>query len=166
MVKTHLAIIIFWLLLTATAFFVLTQNRLVIFDEHDKMQNIGYKEFSSVLSPFIKAGNKGSTIVHFISPGCKCRQTSQKHRLELNKLAKINGFNVIEVVLQEHDVIPSTPSVALTDKKGELVYFGPYGQGLGCSDTVGYAKTMLGNYLKGYSANIVVKDAKGCYCSV
>ena len=59
-------------------------------------------------------------------------------------------------------VIPSTPSVAFADKKGGILYFGPYGLGLGCSDTVGYAKTMLGNYLKGYSANILVKDAKGC----
>lgn len=166
MVKSHLAIIIFWLLLTAIAFVALTKNRLVNFDEDNKMQDIEYKEFASVLSPFIKPESAGNTIVHFISPGCKCRRTSQKHKLELNKLAKIYGFSVIEVELQEHAVIPSTPSVAVADSKGEVVYFGPYGQGLGCSDTNGYAKTMLGNYLKGYSANILVKDAKGCYCSV
>ncbi|WP_413699741.1 DUF6436 domain-containing protein [Psychromonas sp. KJ10-10] len=68
--------------------------------------------------------------------------------------------------LGEHNIIPSTPSVAIISNMGEVIYYGPYGQGIACSQTAGYAQTMLKNYLKGYIGNVVIKDAKGCYCSL
>ena len=49
---------------------------------------------------------------------------------------------------------------------GEVVYFGPYGAGLACSQTSGYAQTILNNFIKGYAANFIIKNAKGCYCKV
>jgi len=81
-------------------------------------------------------------------------------------MATNNDFNVINKTLTSDSLIPSTPSIAIIDDNGNTLYFGPYGEGIGCSQTGGYAKTMLNNYILGYSDQLIVTSAKGCYCLV
>ena len=166
--KLQLTILIAWLGFTVTAFGYLISDRLVSFDSNDKLKGVEYQELSASLSPYstIVGGNVKHTILHFSSPSCACQKYSDEHIQEINKLADEHDFTIKNIEIDEHNVIPSTPSIALVDESGEIIYFGPYGQGLACSQTAGYAQTMLNNYLKGYSANIVIKEAKGCYCSV
>lgn len=168
MSKFQLAILATWIAFTFFAFGYFIQDRLVSFDSKEKLKSVGHQDLSAYLAPYsIQGEDKGKqTILHFSTPNCDCQSYSDKHIKAINELADEHHFNIKNIEINEHDVIPSTPSVALIDKSGEVVYFGPYGQGLACSETSGYAQTILNNYLKGYSENIVIKEAKGCYCSV
>jgi thioredoxin-related protein len=168
MSKLQWGVLTVWIAFTLSAFGYLIKDRLVEFDESNKLAGVGSQELSGYLLPYAKLANMTGqkTLLHFSTPSCECQQYSEKHIKDLNKLAGANDFLIKNVVINEHNTIPSTPSVALIDESGEVVYFGPYGQGLACSQTSGYAQTMLNNYLKGYAANLVVKEAKGCYCNV
>lgn len=126
------------------------------------------KGLSNHLSSFITVDDpeKTHTILHFSTPGCDCQQYSEDHIKDINKLAGSNSYNIKRVIITEDDIIPATPSIALLDDIGSIIYFGPYGQGLACSQTSGYAQTVLNNYLQGYAAKIIINEAKGCYCKV
>jgi hypothetical protein len=166
--KLQLSILITWLVFTIFAFGYFITDRLTSFDSNEKLKGVDYQRLSTFLAPYsAQIGNKAKhSILHFSTPSCDCQKYSHAHIQEINKLAAKYDFNIKNINIDEHDVIPSTPSIALLNESGEIVYFGPYGQGLACSQTAGYAQTILKNYLKGYSANIVIKEAKGCYCSV
>ena len=166
--KVQVGILIFWISFTITAFGYFIKDRLVNFDVNDKLENIDYTAMSNYLAPYIGQNNneKKYTVLHFSTTNCTCQKYSQAHVEDINKLAIANNFNIKNIVINEDDVIPATPSIALIDGLGDVIYYGPYGQGLACSQTSGYAQTMLNNYLKGYSANIIVKEAKGCYCEI
>ena len=104
-------------------------------------------------------------IIHFTQTGCHCNNVSQRHIDSLNKQANASQFSVSSLQAgQLEGLIPATPAVAIIDQ-GKLVYFGPYGQGIGCSQTSGFAQTVLNNLQKGFAANLVVSDARGCYCN-
>ncbi|TYK65116.1 DUF6436 domain-containing protein [Colwellia echini] len=174
--KFQLGIIFIWLSFTVVAFAYFSTEKLVRFDEDKKLVNVDYEAFSSYLSAYSEAkdtnealptsNNKYHTVLHFSTPNCDCQKYSDKHIKDINKLAVEHSFIVKNIVLHKDTLIPSTPSIALLDDSGVVIYFGPYGQGIACSQTSGYAQTMLNNYIKGYSANIVIKEAKGCYCKV
>lgn len=166
--KNQLAIVLVWITFTIAAFGYSITDKLVSFDNGRKLQGIEHQQLATYLKPFIEpiSNNKGNTVLHFSQNNCDCQKASDRHIQDIDKIATNNSFNVINVVISEHDIIPATPSVAIIDKEGAVVYFGPYGQGLACSQTFGYAQTILNNFLKGYSANIIIKEAKGCYCTV
>lgn len=166
--KLHLVIVIVWLSFTVAAFVYLVSEKLVSFDLESKLAGIGHLQLATALKPYVESvlPGKGNTVLHFSTPDCDCQQYSAAHIEDINKIATANDFSIIEVVINEHNFIPATPSVAIIDLLGEVIYFGPYGQGLACSKTSGYAQTMLNNFVKGYKANIIIKEAKGCYCRV
>ncbi|XQW84454.1 DUF6436 domain-containing protein [Thalassotalea piscium] len=167
MTRSHFCILFVWISFTVLAFSYFVSERLVSFDSHHKLDNIAYQELSNYLAPYLINNNKTEqTILHFTQKECTCQQYSEQHIQDINKIATDHGFNIKNIIVDDDTFIPSTPSVALLDHSGQVIYFGPYGQGVGCSQTSGYAKTMLNNYLKGYSANIIIKEAKGCYCAV
>jgi hypothetical protein len=166
--KSQFTIVLVWLTFTIAAFGYAITDKLVSFDNSQKLQGIEHQQLATSIKPYIEPllNNKGTTVLHFSQDNCDCQKTSDRHIQEIDQIANKNAFNVINVVISEHDIIPATPSVAIVDEGGAVVYFGPYGQGLACSQTFGYAQTILNNFLKGYSANIIIKEAKGCYCQL
>ncbi|GAW96869.1 MULTISPECIES: DUF6436 domain-containing protein [Colwellia] len=166
--KFQFTIIIIWLSFTVAAFYYFVMNKLVSFDVDNKLLGIGHQQLATLLTPYIAPGRQGvgNTVLHFSQPNCDCQQYSKAHIQDINLIASDNEFTIIKVVIHEHKIIPATPSVAIFDAQGDIIYFGPYGQGLACSQTSGYAQTMLNNLIKGYKAHIIIKEAKGCYCSV
>lgn len=166
--KLQLGILIVWLSFTIAAFSYFIDGKLVDFDSSQKLKNIEHTDISNYLSHYITHNNNDNmqTILHFSTPECDCQQFSEKHIIDINNLASSHGFNIKNISIKQDKVIPATPSIALIDSAGSVIYFGPYGQGIACSQTSGYAQTMLNNYVKGFKANIVIKDAKGCYCDV
>ena len=181
--KFQLTLLVIWLSFTVLAFSYFIQDKLVNFDADHKLINIEHKELAPHLLSLIEEaipniadgngnrvddnmGNMGNTIIHFSQPNCDCQQYSEAHIKDIDKLALNNNFNIKKIVVDKDTIIPATPSVAIIDNTGDVIYFGPYGQGIACSQTSGYAQTMLNNYVQGYSANIVIKEAKGCYCAV
>ena len=150
------------------AFIYLVSEKRVSFDLEKKLAGIGHLQLATVLKPYVVSvlAGKDNTVLHFSTPDCDCQQYSATHIEDINKIATDNNFSIIKIVINEHNFIPATPSIAIIDLLGEVIYFGPYGQGLACSQTSGYAQTMLNNFIKGYKANIIIKEAKGCYCRV
>ena len=108
-----------------------------------------------------------NTIIHFTSENCACTQFSEAHKTSINNKAQADGFTVLNIHLPRHaqTVIPSTPSIVIISEIENLLYFGPYSTGLACSETNGYIETVLQSYAKGYDANLIIDDAKGCYCN-
>lgn len=166
--KVQLTILVIWLSFTFAAFRYFVSGKLVSFDATHKLKNIEHPAISNYLSHYIKQNPEGNThtILHFSSPNCECQQFSEEHIQDINRLAVNHNFTIKNISIKKDKIIPATPSIALIDNTGNVIYFGPYGQGLACSQTNGYAQTMLNNYVKGYSANLVIKQARGCYCEV
>ncbi|MDG1750634.1 MAG: DUF6436 domain-containing protein [Thalassotalea sp.] len=157
-----------WLLFTIVAFSYFISKNLVPFDAFEKLKGLKTHEVAKHFEKYILKENATSspTILHFTNDSCRCNKFSQKHIDGINIIADVNQINVLSITINEDQLIPSIPSVAIIDQLGELIYFGPYGEGASCSKTSGFAKTILKNHIKGYSANLVVNDAKGCYCTV
>ncbi|GHE81546.1 DUF6436 domain-containing protein [Thalassotalea profundi] len=167
-IKRQYLILSLWIIFTILAFSYFINAQLINFDANKKLDNINHNELSTYFSAYIDDKEIGGkqTIIHFSKPNCSCQQYSKQHMKDIDKLAFENDFNIKNIIINKDTIIPSTPSVAIINKIGEVMYFGPYGQGIACSQTSGYAQTILNNHLKGYTANIIIKEAKGCYCAV
>lgn len=163
--QKQLIIVLIWLLFTLIAFGYFISERLVVFDSTDKLENISHQSLSSSFKQYVST-EKTTTLIHFSNLKCSCQKYSKQHVEELNQLALAQHFNVVDINIEQHAKIPSIPSVALLNRSGELVYFGPYGQGIDCSQTAGFATTVLKNFIKGFSANVIIKKTKGCYCNI
>lgn len=168
LLQWQLMIVAIWVIFTLLAFGYFIADKLVDFDKQGKLKAVTKQQLSSSLNVYLKDAGQDSenTILHFSQANCQCQQVSQSHIQGLDKIALANEFNVINVRLDGHHFIPATPSVAIVNRDGGIIYFGPYGSGLACSQTSGYAQTMLKNFLKGYEASFIVKQASGCYCQV
>lgn len=164
--KRHLTIVVVWISFTVLAFAYFAKEKLVIFDINNKLQGVDHLQLATYLKNDFSSGTQGlgKKVIHFSKPDCDCQKFSLDHIQDINKIANDNQFGIMNVVLEQHEIIPATPSVAILDESGDVIYFGPYGQGLGCSQTSGFAQTMLNNFVKGFSANIIIREAKGCYC--
>ncbi|NMP31492.1 hypothetical protein HII17_07955 [Thalassotalea sp. M1531] len=168
--KRHWVIAVSWLLFTFAAFAVVISEQLVAFDPHKKLENPDLSSAAKLFSRYLDGGksqiSEKTVIIHFSQEECRCSQFSEKHIATINSIAANNQYEIAEVKLNKGDqplLIPATPSVAILEE-GNLVYFGPYGQGIACSKTNGFAQTVLNNLEKGFAANIIVDKAKGCYC--
>lgn len=177
--KLRLVIIVVWLSFIVAAFVYFAKERLSGFDEQGKLTGFDVASLGAALQPLnnsysessnqlknaeLEATQPATTIVHFSDPNCACQQYSEQHIQAIDALARANNIEVRHYAIASHPVIPSTPSIAILNPAGAIVYFGPYGQGLYCSQTNGYAQTVLNNLIKGYSAYLIVREAKGCYC--
>lgn len=161
----QILLLVIWLAFTCLAFVFFTVERLIPFDANQKLLNVGVDAFESHVLEGLTDDYRNS-VIHFSKTNCQCNKASAQHISSLDRVAGQAGFKTKTVIIEQHKYIPAAPSVAIVDKAGELVYFGPYGEGLGCNDVEGYAQTVLNNYLKGFESSFIVSDAKGCYCQV
>ena len=168
-------VIAVWLIYTYSAFAYFVNQKLITFDQNQVLSNVSTTQLAEYLHEIgVNLGADSSTnketLIHFSDPHCQCQTTSTEHVTDLNNTAQQQGFNVVTVDTSlwqgPLNLIPSVPSVAIIGEQVDFVYYGPYGEGLACSETNGYAQTILSNYLKGFNAQLVVSDAKGCYCNI
>ncbi len=158
-----IALIVTWLCFTVFAFFYVSSKSLVKFDPNHRLSKLSHGSFIKAIQQDGRVGNR--TVVHFYQPECNCAIASKAHRASLSSLAENNGYAVTHIDAQDTSVVPSTPSVAIIDDNDVLIYFGPYGAGLMCSQTNGYALTVFQNHLKGFDANLIASDTQGCFCN-
>lgn len=156
-------IIVLWLSFVSYAFYYISYENLNAFDPDGKLEKISREELSVEIAATF-SGSQNS-VIHFIDDQCECNSNSQRHMEELSMEALAIGYNVIYVNPQNFPNVPSTPSTAIIDSEYNLVYFGPYGAGLLCSQTNGFALTAFKNHIKGFDANMVISDVSGCYCN-
>ena len=161
----QISIIVIWLGVTIAAFAYFISSKLVDFNDNNKINYLDSHKLADSLKQYIEPTNR-STVLHFKQPDCQCQQFSEAHIKDINNIALANNFNVKNITIKGDALLPATPSVAILNNLGEVVYFGPYGEGLACSQTSGFAESMLTNFIKGYSADLIIEEAKGCYCSL
>ncbi|REL27246.1 hypothetical protein DXX93_12170 [Thalassotalea euphylliae] len=163
--KRQILIVVSWVLITIISFAYLINKRVVEFDPNRFLVALSHQEVLANWQKTPEFKTSERAIVHFQQAGCHCNTVSERHINAINKQAINDNFAIKQLTLtgQLQALVPSTPAVAIIDK-GQLVYFGPYGEGIACSQTNGFAQTVLSNLQKGYAANLVVSDAKGCYC--
>ena len=168
--RYHYIVFFVWLLFTLIAAIYFIQGRLNSFDPE---MNLVDKDSDLIINQVrelseLKNVDLKNSIIHFTSNDCSCTPFSREHKASINKQAKLDGFNIINITLAPHSaiIIPSTPSILITDESEKLLYFGPYSVGLACSESNGYVETVLHNYAKGYNSDLIISDAEGCYCNI
>jgi len=167
----HYLLLVTWLTLVVLAAIYFIGLRLVLFDPTNKLQSIESNTLVKQIHQLDSLTNKdlSNAIIHFTSASCRCTQFSDDHKSAINQTAKSNNFNIFNVQLSSKNnrsIIPSTPSVLLLDGTGNLLYFGPYSEGLACSQSNGLVELVMSNYKKGFNSHLIVNEAKGCYCNI
>lgn len=159
-----------WLGLTLIAAIYFISSRLTPFDPSMKLLEADSRSIIEQIREIEELKNikLSNTIVHFTSNDCSCTQYSEEHKASINKKARVDGFNIININLPSDllTIIPSTPAILIIDKVEELLYFGPYSVGLACSESNGYVEVVLQNYAQGYNSDLVISEVKGCYCHI
>lgn len=162
--KTPILIVVSWCIFTLAAFTLFNFQRLQFFDPKGKVKNMTTSQFEKRLVKVLPV-KMPKTLVHFSQTDCECNKASQRHIEQLNKSARENLYHIENIEIKASSFIPSTPSIAIIDEFGSLAYFGPYGEGLDCAQTNGFAFTVFNNLLQGFSSELIVELAQGCYCN-
>jgi hypothetical protein len=169
-VPLHLYVIVaVWLIFTVCAAIYFISNRLSEFDPEQKLVDISQETLvHRIMAELELPEHMPNTLINFISKSCSCNQTSKAHRIDVNKKASQEKMSVINVTLPENfsGIIPSTPAVLALNNKSELIYFGPYSEGLSCGSGEGIIDLVMSNYKKGYNAQLIIEKSTGCYCNV
>ena len=112
--------------------------------------------------------NKNQYVVFsFIDSDCPCSKFTEKHIIELkNKYGK-NNIQFISVYKNKNeffDKVPASPSVAVMDKSGRAVYFGPFSDQAACGSTAGFIEPVIENMIRGSESRQMNLLANGCFC--
>jgi hypothetical protein len=167
--RYHYIVFTLWLIFIVITAKYFIYDSLVAFDPKKKLAQdssviVNQIKFNLGLDP--KAATK--TIIHFTSQDCACTSYSTSHKSTINQKAVETGFTIKNIELSENNnnLIPSTPAVLVLDETGGLIYLGPYAEGIECSVNSSVVDIVIQNYLKGFNANLIVNDTKGCYCNL
>lgn len=161
---------IVWIISTLVAATYFISARLVPFDPEKVLSSVTGNQLITELksSGLLKHKDFINTVIHITSEDCHCSKFSKDHKAALNLQAQNDGFNVINIIASKkvRNIIPSTPAALITDKQGQLIYFGPYSEGLACSSSNGLIELVMNNYRKGFNSKMIVEQATGCYCNI
>lgn len=166
--KTHYGIVVLWLTFTVMAAIYFISERLVSFDPKQKLTNVTKQALvNSIIAEFHLPDHLPNTVINFVDPNCRCNKISLDHLSDVNKNAVNDDMSVMNVTLPSDfsGLIPSTPAVLVLDNNGELIYFGPYSEGLSCGKGEGIIDLVLSNYKKGFNAQLIMANSEGCYCN-
>lgn len=166
---SHYIALVIWLVFIIGAAVYLIGRELSSFDPNAILSKASPEKLVESIDLSLGDGTQlEKTLIHISDEACHCNRYTQKHQLAINKLADTKNFSIQHVSvneLQESTYIPSTPAVMLVGENNELIYFGPYAQGIACSENNTMLELSWKNYLKGYNANIIFSEAEGCYCN-
>jgi len=164
----HVAILVSWLGLTIIAAVFFIVPRLTDFDPQHKLLNLpGLQVMKQIkLLPQLRNTDLSNSLIHFTSKGCQCRQFTVQHKQQIDAQAAKDSLNIINIELDQSSIVPSTPAIAIVDKRGELMYLGPYSKGLSCTKSAGYVELVMNNYRQGFNTRLIVSQAQGCYCHI
>lgn len=154
-----------WLVWVVIGFIYLVSQRLVEFDPNQQLLTATPQE---IVAQFANQTGSGQRIYHLIDQECHCTSLLTDHRQQINKIAKKDGFEIIDVDINRNEIatlVPATPAIVIVDNNDELLYVGPYATGLDCSADNSLIDVVLDNYRQGFSAPTIINDAKGCYCA-
>mgnify|MGYP005987708897 CR=1 FL=1 len=162
-------VFIVWLIFVVIAAKYFLYDSLSLFDPENRLNGDSAGIVNKIKSDLVLENKLSKkTIIHFTSQDCACAVYSEDHKKATNQYSIENGFEIrnIELSDKQRQIIPSTPAVLVLDEYGELIYLGPYAKGLECSAGSSIVDIVLKNYVKGFNANLIMNNAKGCYCNL
>lgn len=164
--RKHYLVLFCWLLsvLVSAQYFIAQQS--VAFDPADRLMDLNSE---SLLQQIIAEHNvsiQSFQIVEFVSADCHCNRVTELHKRKLENFANQNGVGFSSIEIDSSNSVTSTPSVLVTNNQGELVYFGPVGEGIGCNENTDVVQTAITNYQLGFNPSLVNAQAEGCYCNL
>lgn len=165
----HYIIVGVWLVSIVVAAKYFMQQRAIAFDPNELLTNINEQALlATILSTEVTTKFPPTTLFHIYNTECKCNVVTEDHMNSVFAFAKSHDFTIKKILLTKamKDVVPSVPAVLATDEKGELLYFGPYGQGISCSVSNGIIDMVLKNFLNGFKFSSIHNKATGCYCNL
>lgn len=148
------------------AFIYFTNARLADFDPTGRLAELSPMDITSFKSNgnTISFTDNKLTVFHLLSANCHCNKLNNEHISSIDKMANSLNFSIKKINVEQSDIIPSLPAILVVDEQGKLMYLGPYSQGLSCSKSSSFVETVLNNFKAGYNSELMVKEAKGCYC--
>lgn len=166
---SHYFAVIIWLVSIAGAFFYLINRELSLFDPNEALAGFSSQSLVHNIALSLHEGEViDKTLIHIRDESCHCNSYTTKHAIALDKRAQESHFLVKTLALSEIDklpFIPSTPAVMLVGENNELIYFGPYAEGLACSKNNSMLELSWRNYEKGFNSHLIFNEALGCYCN-
>ena len=188
-----LALVTLWLLMTVYAFWWFQFRLLQPFTTAGQQSTVLFdsdplRDQLSAISRQTSGSADNITVVHFWDPDCPCNRFNEAHVKQLMQEYGRQGVRFVVVagsqiktakrIFTDPAVIeyieelpslsrpPSSPAVAIMDKKGELAYFGPYSVGAVCSVGNGaFVEKALDKVLSGINPKHWNTLAVGCFCS-
>lgn len=181
-----------WLLGTGYAFWYYQFSNLRPFNA-DAPQGEAFfdgKTLSGRLGALDFSTAETATLIHFWNPACPCTRFNDAH---VRSLVEQYGFRGVQVLVVPAPGTPapppqalqarygrpvqlaspelralrppSSPAVAVVDRRRELAYFGPYSLDSACSPAGGgFVEATLDNLLAGRRSRQINTLAFGCYC--
>ncbi|MDU0352758.1 DUF6436 domain-containing protein [Paraglaciecola aquimarina] len=151
----------------------LSVNKLAEFDPQLKLSAaISDLHFEAKLKALLQAQYKvtAKRTFHFSENNCFCQYVAAKHIANLERNLANLDFNNIHINLSEHpalsDYIPSTPALVIFGQDNELIFLGPYAEGLGCISGTGLVDKVVENLNSPEQENsLFITETKGCYCA-
>ncbi len=114
-------------------------------------------------------------LFHIVQNNCYCEWLAQSHVRNLTAWSKTQDFSNVTLDISDYpnlrEFVPSTPAIIAIDKRGKLLYMGPYSRGSGCFAGSGQVDQYLQQWLdlpkamKNKQNAIVDTEASGCYCN-
>lgn len=166
--KRHYILALCWLMGVVFSGYYYSAQRLVEFDPKEKLTHVIPEQLGKQISALLEeeVRNSKGRVVHFIDQDCRCNVYSEPHVAKVSELASQVDFDVTMISSTDKlpDFITATPATLVLGKNNELVYLGPYAQGAFCNQATDVVGLVLENYQKGFNAQLINNQAKGCYC--
>lgn len=163
-----------WLILASVAIYSFGGSNFKEFDPHLRLASqIMSLDFEKDLLQAMESSGLSTDearIYHVRSGDCWCDALSKPHAQKIDQWATQYAVNAQVIDLAKHpslaEYIPSTPAVIVVDQE-QLVYFGPYSEGMGCFAQTGFVDIRMKPYFENPRANFTASiqtEAIGCYC--
>lgn len=135
-----------------------------------------YRDFLQDRVPVVTSGVSASddsriTVVHFLDDKCSCTRFSRPHiealestHIEARHVFVEPGNSKGMFAGEFSDLVVTSPSVAVMNKAGSLAYYGPYTDGLVCSQGNDLVKRVFENLAQDSNYQWMNVLGYGCFC--
>lgn len=186
------ALFVLWVSGTVYAFWWFQYRLLQPFTGKDRQTAVVFNSDSlrkelAVITHSLSTADAKATVIHYWDPACPCNRFNEAHVKQLMQHYGREGVRFVIVAvshlktakqifvdpavvgfidgLPERSQPPSSPAVAIMDRRGELAYFGPYSVGAVCSVGKGnFVEKTLDKVLRGVNPRFWNTLAVGCFC--
>ena len=118
-----------------------------------------------------RLGPLNNTLVHVRSGRCFCETLAARHSSKISQDFGRRGYRNIELQLTEDDQLlaffPSSPALVVFNQAQQLIYLGPYAEGLGCiSNDNSLIEQIVRLSSAQYGGPMINAEPEGCYCAL